>query len=69
MKNDEDRKQIIDPMVNRNFIFDLSKSNNYNNIGFRMQKSTNDMLSILAKSVAIFSQLSRIFAKSSKLWA
>jgi hypothetical protein len=34
-----------------------------------MQRSKDDMLGISAKSVAILTQLSRIFSKLSKLWA
>jgi hypothetical protein len=34
MKNVENKKQIIDPMVNTIFIFDLQMSNNYKSEGF-----------------------------------
>jgi hypothetical protein len=36
MKNVEDKKQIIDPTVNKNFIFDLQMNNNYRSVGFGM---------------------------------
>jgi hypothetical protein len=65
MKNDEDKKQIIDSMENTVFDFDFQKSNNYNSMGFGLHKSTDDMLSILVKLVAIFVRLSRVFTKSS----
>ncbi len=36
MKNDEDKEQIIDPMVNKVFIFYLQKNNNYNSVKIGM---------------------------------
>jgi hypothetical protein len=36
MKNDEDKKQITDSMVNIVFIFNLQKNNNCINVGFEM---------------------------------
>jgi hypothetical protein len=36
MNNDEDKEQIIDPMVNTIFIFNLQKSNNCNSARFGM---------------------------------
>jgi hypothetical protein len=49
-------------MVNTIFIFDLQKNNNCNSVRFGMQKFINDMLGILAKSVAVFTWSSRVFA-------
>jgi len=69
MKNDEDKKQIIDPMMNTVFIFNLQKNNNYNNARFGMQKSTDDMSGLSNESTTIFSWSSRVFTQSSKLWA
>ncbi len=57
MKNDEDKEQITDPIVNLVFIFDFQKSNNCNSTKFGMQKSTYDMSSVLVESIAIFIQL------------
>jgi hypothetical protein len=34
-----------------------------------MQKSIDDMLSVLAKPIVVFSWSSRVIAQSSKLWA
>jgi hypothetical protein len=69
MKNDEDKKQIIDPMLNIVFIFDLQKNNNCNNARFWMQKSTYDMLRLSVESITIFVWSSRVFTQLSKLWA
>jgi hypothetical protein len=55
--------------MNTIFIFDLQKNNNCNNMGFRMQKSTYDMLSVSTKSKTIFIWLSKVLTKPSKLWA
>ncbi len=57
MKNDEDKEQITDPTVNLVFIFNFQKSNNCNSTKFGIQKSTYDMSSVLAQSIAIFIQL------------
>ncbi len=43
MKNVEDKKQIINLVVNTIFVFDLQMSNNYNNARFGMQRSKDDM--------------------------
>ncbi len=56
MKNVEDKEHITDPTVNIIFIFDLQMSNNCRSEGFRMQRSKDDMSSILAKSATIFAQ-------------
>jgi len=69
MKNDEDKKQITNPMVNTNFIFNLHMSNNYNNEGFGMQQFKDDMSRVSAKSIAIFTWSLGVFAQSLKLWA
>jgi hypothetical protein len=69
MKNDEDKEQIIDLMVNIVFIFDLQESNNCNSAGFWMQKSTYDMSRVLVELAAIFAWSSRVFTQLSKLWA
>ncbi len=54
MKNDENKEQITDLMVNIVFIFDLQKSNNCKSVGFGMEKFTNDMSSVLAKLAIVF---------------
>jgi hypothetical protein len=43
MKNDEDKEQITDPMMNKVFIFYLQMNNNCSNVGFGMQRSKNYM--------------------------
>jgi hypothetical protein len=68
MKNDEDKEKIIDPKVNRIFIFYLQMNNNCNCIGFGMQKFIDDMLNISAESATIFIQSSRVFTQSLELW-
>jgi hypothetical protein len=68
MKNDKNKKHIINPTVNTIFIFDLQMSNNYSSVGFKMQQSKDDMLRILAKLPTIFIQSSRIFVQSLELW-
>ncbi len=57
MKNDEDKEQITNPIVNLVFIFDFQKSNNCNSTKFNMQKSTYGMSSVLAESISISIQL------------
>ncbi len=54
IKNDENKKQIIDPIVNTFFIFDLQMSNNCNSARFGMQISKDDILGVLAKSIIVF---------------
>jgi hypothetical protein len=54
MKNDEDKEQIIDPMMNAVFIFNLQKNNNYNNARFGMQKSIDDVSGLSNESTTIF---------------
>ncbi len=61
MKKDEDKKQIIDLVVNIVFILYLHMNNNYNIVGFGMQRSKDDMLGILVKLIGVFTQ-------SSELW-
>ncbi len=62
MKNDEDKKQITNPMVNTIFIFNMQKNNNCNNARFGMEKSTDDMSTVLTESIAIFIWSSGVFA-------
>ncbi len=62
MKNDEDKEEITNLVVNTVFIFDLQKSNNCNNVGFGMQKSTDDMLGISSKSIVVFPRSLGVFA-------
>ncbi len=69
MKNDEDKKQIMGPIVNIVFIFDLQTSNNCNSAKFGMQKSTNDMSGVSAESTSIFAWSLGIFTQSSELCA
>jgi hypothetical protein len=47
----------------------MQRNNNYNNAKFGMQKSTDDVLGILAESVVIFIRSSRVFTKLLELWA
>jgi hypothetical protein len=59
MKNVEEKKQIKDSTMNIVFIFIMhmsnkSTNNNCKNVGFGMQRSKDDMLRILAKSVVVF---------------
>jgi hypothetical protein len=54
MKNVKNKEQITNPLVNTNFIFDLQMNNNYNNEGFGMQRSKDDMSSVLAQSTTTF---------------
>jgi len=44
--------------MNTIFIFDLHMNNNCNNVRFRMQRSKDDMSSILVELVAIFARSS-----------
>ncbi len=69
MKNVENEEQITNPRVNTTFIFDLWMNNNCKSEGFGMQRSKDNMLSVLAKSTTIFVQSLGIFAQSSELWA
>ncbi len=62
MKNNEDKEQIIDLMVNTICIFDFQKKKNCNNAGFGMHKSIDYMLGVLIESTTIFSRSSRVFA-------
>ncbi len=62
MKNDEFKKQIIDPTMNIIFIFNLQMNNNYSNAKFGMHKFIDDMSSISIESIIVFAQ-------SSELWA
>jgi hypothetical protein len=68
MKNDEDKEQIKDLVVNIVFIFDLKMNNNCNNARFVMQRSKDDVLGVLAKSTTIFTWSLGVFTRSSKLW-
>ncbi len=63
MKNDEDKKQITDPTMNTIFIFDLHMSNNYNNAGFGIQRSKDDMSGVSIESARIFVRSLRIFTQ------
>jgi hypothetical protein len=55
MKNVEDKKkQITNPTLNTNFIFDLQMNNNCKSVRFGMQRSKDDMLGISAESTLIF---------------
>jgi hypothetical protein len=67
MKNDEDKKQITNLVVNTIFIFNLQMS--CNSARFGMQRFKDDMLGILVELVAIFIRSLGIFAQSSELWA
>jgi hypothetical protein len=65
MKNAKNKEQIIDPIMNTIFIFDLQMNNNCRSGGFGMQKFKDDMSGILAKLVVVFTQSSRVFTQSS----
>jgi hypothetical protein len=69
MKDVEDKKQIIDSMVNMVFIFDLEMNNNCKSVQFGMQRCKDDMLSVSVESIAIFTQSLRVLAQSLELWA
>jgi len=69
MKNPEDKNHIIDLVVNIIFISNLQMNNNYKSVGFRMQRSKDDMLGVSTESIVIFAQSSGIFAQSLELWA
>jgi hypothetical protein len=58
------KKQIIDPTENTIFIFDLQTSNNCNNVKFGMQKFTDDMSRVVAKSTIVLFRSSGVFAQS-----
>jgi hypothetical protein len=61
MKNDENKEQITNLVVNMVFIFDLENNNNYNSARFGMQKFIVDMSGVLAKLTTIFIQSSGVF--------
>jgi hypothetical protein len=44
-------------------------NNNYKSEGFRMHRSKDGMVRVLAKSTKVFAQSSKVFAQSSKLLA
>ncbi len=69
MNNVKDREQIINPIVNKVFIFYLQMNNNCRSLGFGMQRTKYDMSSILAQSTIIFAQSSGVFTQSFELWA
>ncbi len=54
MKNDENKEQITNPIVNTVFSFSLQMHNKCNSGRFGMQKSTNDMSSVLVELAVIF---------------
>ncbi len=62
MKNVEDKEQITDPMVNTNFVFDQQMNNNYRSVRFGIQRSKDDMLGVLPKSIVVFPQSLKVFA-------
>jgi hypothetical protein len=61
MNNVKYKKQIANPAVNTLFIFDLYMNNNCKSVGFGMHRSKDDMSCVLAKSMVVFVQSSRIF--------
>jgi hypothetical protein len=64
MRNDEDKKQLIDPMVNIVFISNLQMSNNGSNVGFGIEKSINEMLGILIELTTIFFSSLKVLTQS-----
>ncbi len=69
MKNDENKEQITNLVMNTIFIFDLQMNNNCSRAKFRMQRSKDDMLGVLAESTIVFTQSLGVFAQSSEMWA
>ncbi len=69
MKNDEDKEQIIDPIMNTIFIFDLQISNNYSSARFGMQRSKDDMSSISVELAKESVQSPVVFSQSRDKWA
>jgi hypothetical protein len=60
MKNVKDKKHITNLTKNTIFIFDLQMSNNCKSVGFRMQRSKDDMLGVSTKLAIIFVQAPRV---------
>jgi hypothetical protein len=68
MKNVKDEELIQDLIVNIMLNFNLQKSNksmnnNFKSEGFGIQRSEDDMSTILTKSTLVFTQFSSIFTQ------
>jgi hypothetical protein len=61
MKNDENKEQITDLVVNTVFIFNLQMRNNCSSVRFGIQQFKDDMLGILIESIIVFTRSLGVF--------
>ncbi len=63
-RSNDEHILIFNLHMNNKFV-----NNNYKSEGFRMHRSKDGMVRVLAKSTKVFAQSSKVFAQSSKLLA